>query len=312
MANRSTNNSSFANSCPSAEVLAEFAFDQADDAVKAHLEACPKCQAAVEKEIRLSELIDSCCAPPADLAARIQAACRKEAAAVEAERLFDEVLPRQPLRNWGFTPLRIAAALVATALLSALLTASWFNNSAHQVSSAVPVMALALPEESAADAQPLYAANVATEPESGFSLLDSRRLAPKHEVHPQINNAIQTVSTDGDFSRRDQHITQLHRIDDEVTQVWLTGNRIPLQETINRLEKEHSGLFEQVTPADDLGIVTLRINGTDLDIQKVVDTLHERGKWTLLSPEYPQPGQANRIAFMNRPVKYTMKLIGDR
>ncbi len=309
-----TDKTTLTSSCPTTEQLSEYTDCPGDIAISQHIAQCPKCQKIVLGYQKLSDLLDEYQPAPLDLEAKIKAACHQAAAEDEAERLFQSTIPaaaapkKRSIVWWRV--LGNAATLVVAGVIGAMLANRWDGSrqgadSSSEMASAdrhAPIVSHAF----AATPAP-----VATN--SGFSLEESRRLAAQRgdtRETPSVDH-LQNVSTSSGSTKHTQSKKRRTYLNDSVTQVWINKGAGDVSSVLNKLSKANPKLIQEVSSPDELGIITIKMRTSDQEVQQLVDNLHKVNKWQLLSPVYPQPGQGDKLAFVNHPVNYTIKLIQE-
>ena len=276
--------------CPSRETLADFA-DRPQDfpEVARHLGQCAECAAIVEGYHRLDDTLADLFPAPDGLADRICDACHAAAEKDAADALFQPATPRF---HFGAL-LRQAAALVAAAVLGALAVTAWQRR--HATAEAAP-----LPPALAAETAPT---------QDGFSLQDSLAM----RANAAATGDLTPVSAAGAAASKAVAARPRVRIPGEVTHVWvLPPGKKALADRLLKLADSKPEVVLASEVASD-GVATIRLRAEDLAVQRLVDRLYKEGGCTLLSPDFPQPGESAAVAFRKAPVDYTMKLIpGER
>ena len=117
------------------------------------------------------------------------------------------------------------------------------------------------------------------------------------------------VSSDGQRAGTASGIRKLTLMPEEIEQVWMASEQLSAQEFLRQTQEEHPEILEEATEPDEEGIVTIRLKAADVSVQELADVLFEHGKWSLLSPNYPQPGRRAEIAFQEQPTHYTLKIL---
>ena len=308
--------------CPTPEELGAFLLDNDDVQIAEHVRGCAKCQQVLDEFRQVDAVTTQCFRPRAGLASRIQAACQHEAERMEADRVCQELagMAVPTVRRFRWLPvLAAAAALVIVAVVSALTTASFLRQptastqiateSLHPqrlVASPAPVYLATAPAAARPAVQPQQ---IVAESHEGFSLADSRRLQLDRRVHDDAIGDVAMVSNDARRLASPTGFRQMALLPDELEQVWVASDELAAQEFLRQTQKEHPEILEDFTEPDEFGIMTIRLQANDLAVQDLVDVLHQHGKWSLLSANYPQPAQGNEVAFQDRPMKYTLKIL---
>ena len=315
----------------------------ANPQVASHVDTCPQCQAILEGYRQVDRLSKQCFRPKVSLTAQIQEACAREADRMAADQLLEEYFPQESASStkhhtiWAGRFWSIAASLVVVAMLSALVTANYVNRKPRQsdlasLNEVVPMLAMkpsapVNPSETTRLAtnaqQPSYLAHepmgrstVANLPEQipsathgGFSLADSRRLQLNRTTQNAPLDDVAMVSNDGLAMKSSSGPRKLVLLPSEIEHVWLANGAIASEELIRQAQKKHPELIEEVSGPDELGIVTMRCHTNDMGVQYMVDTLFQKGEWTLLSANYPQPGRDAEVAFREQPTTYTLHIL---
>lgn len=326
--------------CPTPEELGEWLMDENRPEIATHVESCPKCQDIVDGYRKVDELSKECFRPAPGFVRRIQDSCAREAERAEADQLLQGLFSpaSQPSRSSGaFTwgrYLGLAASLLIVAMLSALLTARFLTPSTGQPELAVanvssqelpqaPVLAVrppqvyaplppsrhAYPSAAQAPHQADIPEQIASTDHTGFSLADSRRLQLNRTTTPQNADDVAMVSNGGSSMRNATGTHPVVLLPSEIEHVWIADNPTSFQKYIRQIQQEHPEEIAEVSGPDELGIMTLHLHTNDLGVQYLVDTLYDKGKWTLLSANYPQPGRDSEVAFREQPTDYTLKIL---
>jgi len=144
----------------------------------------------------------------------------------------------------------------------------------------------------------------------GFSLRDSQRLHASFSGNAAEHAA--AASTAGKMIHRNStDRVKRQELPEKVTQVWLTRGKIPTQKQLDELTSKVPGSNFTLVDNDGERCTTIRIVASDAQLQGIVDTLHDHSGLTLLSPSLPQPGEASAVAFKDKSVVYTMKLLKE-
>ena len=308
--------------CPTPEELGAFLLDNDDVQMAEHVRGCAKCQQVLDEFRQVDAVTTQCFRPLPGLAGRIQSACQREAERMEADRVCQELsgMTVPTVRRFRWQPvLAMAASLVVVAVVSALTTATFLRQPAvstqvatealqpqRLVAPPAPVYLAAAP---AVPRQPVQPQQIAAESHEGFSLADSRRLQLDRRAHDDAVAEVAMVSSEGRRLSANNSIRQLTLLPDEIEQVWIASDELSAQEFVQQTRKEHPEILEEASEPDEEGITTLRLNASDVAVQELVDILYQHGKWSLLSANYPQPAQGNEVAFQDRPMKYTLKIL---
>ncbi len=305
--------------CPQPEEIGAYLLDHEGDAhLGEHLRTCAKCQQVADEYRQLDVVGAQCFRPQPGLASRIQTACLREAERAEADALCESIVPPRnaPRLRWHAV-LATAAALVAVAVLSALTTAAFLRPrsdmplmaeaeipNSQQVISVSPAYRAPVVRQTA-DALP----QIAAQSHPGFSLADSRRLQLSRRHRDEAMESLAKVSSDARRVPSGTTLRQLALLPEEIEQVWIASDLLSAQEFVQQTQREHPEILAGVSEPDDQGIVTLRLQATDLSVQELADILYQHGKWTLLSANYPQPGRGAEVAFQEQPTRYTLKIL---
>lgn len=306
--------------CPTPEELGAYLLeDDGDVRITEHLRNCVPCQKVLEEFRQVDAVTTQCFRPVPGLAQRIQSACLREAEREEADRIWQTMVEAPKHTPGGFRWRRLlamAASLVVVAGLSALATAVFLRQqpantpmiadagvpqaSQSFVLSPTPVYNAAAPLR-----QSVATEQIATQSNEGFSLADSRRLQLNRESIADVA----MVSSDAKRLPANIGFRQLALLPSEIEHVWIDSGDLPAKEFVQQTRNEHPEILEEVTEPDEYGIMTLRLKAADVSVQELVDVLYQHGKWSLLSANYPQPGQSDEIAFQEQPTNYTLKIL---
>ena len=310
--------------CPTPEELGAYLLDaEGDVRITEHLQNCVSCQKVLEEFRQVDALTEECFRPTPGLAQRIQSACLREAEREDADRIWQTMIESPKHMPGGFRwhrLLSMAAALVVVAGLSALTTAVFLRQqpaAKAMISDAAapmqaqsfalsptPVYRTAVPAR-----QSVASEQIATQSNEGFSLADSRRLQLNRSSSDESIADVAMVSSDAKRLPANIGFRQLALLPSEIEHVWIDSGDLSAKDFVQQTRQEHPEILEEVTEPDEYGIVTLRLKAADVSVQELVDVLYQRGKWSLLSANYPQPGQSDEIAFQEQPTNYTLKIL---
>ena len=130
---------------------------------------------------------------------------------------------------------------------------------------------------------------------------------PEDRAKPVPSNNIQTVSFQNVRSMPTQTAEAARHIDKVVRHTWLVRDLKDASQFLSAFNGQH-GITVQ-TAQHTPGRLIVSIRGIrDTALQQLVDALEQK-HWALVSPMFPQPRQASRIDFTNRPVTYTVRLV---
>ena len=310
--------------CPTPEELGAYLLDADGDVhITEHLRDCVSCQKVLEEFRQIDAVTTQCFRPTPGLAQRIQSACRREAEREEADRIWQTMVEAPKHTPGGFQWQRLlamAASLVVVAGLSALTTAVFLRQqpanppmlSDTEVPQTSPKFVLSstpVPHAAAPVRQSVASEQIATQSNEGFSLADSRRLQLNRSSHDESIADVAMVSSDAKRLPTNLGFRQLALLPSEIEHVWIDSGELSAKEFVQQTRHEHPEILEEVTEPDEYGIMTLRLKAADVSVQELVDVLYQHGKWSLLSANYPQPGQSDEIAFQEQPTNYTLKIL---
>ncbi|MFA6814910.1 MAG: hypothetical protein WCS73_01265 [Lentisphaeria bacterium] len=264
---KSTTSKSF--SCPDSETLSEFVDNPSSTEIAEHIKMCSVCRQKVEAYIQIQQLIAGISQPPEDL--------------------VDKILIKTTRNNHGVAPqrfrhfpwIRFAAAIVATAMITAYFTK----------------------KQTASPNEMMNQTMASSSPTQAYSSNKSEQTAIGTRNTPSINTGpMQNVSTES-ASSIEQNTIRKYLPASQVTHIW-SMEKIPgAQKYLDSLVKG-----EKLTWKHSNGILTTSLILSDQDLQQLIDNLYHSG-WSLLSPFYPQPEASDVTIFTGKKICYNLKLI---
>ncbi len=247
---------------------------------KTHVEQCPLCQKALEEIHRVDAALAHLLTPPADLVSRV----RKAVHSGRPERI-----PEDEPRVWRPLLWKLVATAAACLVLVAAIRLAWEPDVPEQSPTTVAKTAPAQPqpvvkdEPKAVPAEPVPpASTVAHNPTKPVPLRGVRLVGMQHLQTPTPEQQRQ-----GQF-----------RLPAQVRHVW----------TMKTIAEGRAELAKLLTSPAEMDKIPLECKSfllvlPDNAVQKLADNFSARG-WSLLSPDFPQPGKSQQIAFDGHPVQY--------
>lgn len=328
--------------CPSLEELSEFADNQVDNRILAHLEHCEKCRKTVDSFIQLDNLVSEISRPSPDLAARIIQQCRQDSLSLE-DSLPCLPQPVPAARHPWRTVLKVAAGFAVVLGVSWLWLGGPAEKRAKSAATAASVpqadpRAVAAASQDQADqnisldtaatgivpsrslqentkvvnphpqdalaAVALVASAAPASPEDSYSMSELRNLQGQIQ-----RRSLKSVSTNAQKYRVLNLETTQRPIDQVTEHIWSVPDLEAAVEIIDRVALScHSEIIWQST-SDNL-VKTGRFLASDSELQEIVDSLYD-SKWVLLSPQLPQPHNGQAVAFNGNDILYTVKLLSN-
>jgi len=263
--------------CPSEETLSLFIDDPTDFDVLEHIEDCPKCRAMVEEYSLVNELVGEISRPSADF----------------GERLLQNLRQRRQRGKFSLFMDRIRPAL------------QWSAAAALVVLVGAGIMRVFPPASNSQAETAIVANNAPTlQPGDVYSLKDLSK------IQGEISNAsLRNVSVAPTLPTRTVAVRNQGAIPSSSEHIWLVDNMENAIATVEQIAKNNgcSALWRGGNNGSS-AVVTLPV--TDVQSQSIADELHAK-HWHLVSPQLPQPGQAESVTFNNSKVNYTLRLLLD-
>jgi len=263
------------NQCPSEENLSLFIDDPTDFEILEHLENCPKCREMVEEYSLVNELVGEISRPAADFGERLLQNLRQRRQRGKFSLFMDRI---HPALHWS-----AAAALVVLAGISAVRLFPSASKSQAEVATVTQNAPL-------------------IQPGDVYSLKDLTKL------QGDISNvALRNVSVAPSLPTRTIAVRNQEAIPSNTEHIWLVSNMDDAIATVEQIAKTTGcQAIWRGANNDNSAVVTLPV--TDVQSQSIADCLYAQ-HWHLVSPQLPQPGQANNVAFANSKVNYTLRLL---
>lgn len=286
-----------AQQCPSDEVLEDFYCFHEDKDVENHVENCRKCRERLASFSKIDEMVSDLIAPPDGLADRIKAAVHNGDA--------ESIAPFPWWRNKIWSTLASAAAVLVIVFSIAVSLA---------------------PEQSQSNSENTIAT---AKNNSTNTISDSGNFQVSHQtksIKPENKDlpktlALQTVLPDN-YSRtrlvginEKKHLSPPSQIDLEysipakVRHVWTVNNVESAKNLLTQYAKLNGKIIDKSNQHNGKNDVVMVL--TDTELQDLVDKLFQE-KWSLLSPDLPQPNKKDKMRFFNKPVEYTLNIVPQK
>ncbi len=273
--------------CPSPEELSALHDGNGLPDVAGHAAACAACRKLLADYGVIDAMVARAVNPPADLTARIKAACRAES-----------LRQRKPMAMWprhyGW---RLAAAAAACAAVAGLLV--FFSGESGQ--RGIRTARAALPPELGTTPAGDAAARVNLTDKIGAvhaPELSGRPAAGASNYGERLRAVGLDAAGNG--------VVTLPNVGDAVQHVWVVRNSALATNILRRNLPRHAVL----TDVSANGRTLYRIVVIDRDMQALVDRLAAAG-FSLVSPSLPQPGANQALGVFGKPVAYTVELVPD-
>ncbi len=275
--------------CPPSEALSNWYDNGGDSRIENHLDQCEACVHTVTFYRRVDDTVRLTAMPPADLAGNIARACH----GLEGEIL---AFP------WWIKALRLAAVVAIVGTVAGMLH---LLNPEERQSEPRPV-AVALPSQAEHSA------------ELSVAIVDP---IPIPIPVPSLLGDRLDVRSTGGLGAADLLPVSLNSgsrpapvarwaaatidIGDTVRHVWVVDN---LETSRTVFERNLPAGIKPCSCREEETRLCFEIKLTDRQLQQLVDNLRKAG-WALFTKEFPQPGEADRVALSDRRIQYFAELV---
>ncbi|MGN0880325.1 MAG: hypothetical protein ACI4WT_12875 [Oligosphaeraceae bacterium] len=332
-------NATAPNACPASEALSEYyeatregVPDGGLPDVHRHVLNCPQCQAVMRFYKSIDGLVGKAAAPDDAFVDRILRECHR---AADNDRLLSPVVaPQQPAHDDhaataaadGHTSaddasaatarpvfMRVHAPRIAMAAGLLLLGGSialhyLFTKNLSDENQFLAQQQAELLQNTTATQRRLPLVPPAEGPQmAAITPGDLHQSGAAPDAQPVPSNNIQAVSFQNDRPAPAQSTEATRHIDRVVRHTWLVRDLKDASQFLSAFNGQHGITVQTSQHTPGRLIVSLR-GIRDTTLQKLVDALEQK-HWALVSPMFPQPRQASRIDFTNRPVTYTVRLV---
>lgn len=321
--------------CPPSDALSEYyeatregAPDGGLPDVHQHVRNCPQCQAVMRFYKSIDGLVGKAAAPDDAFVDRILRECHR---AADNDKLLSPVIaPQQPVADANTASavandasaaaapahpafMRVYAPRIAMAAGLLLLGGSialhyLFTKNLSDENQFLAQQQAELLQNTTIAQRRLPLAPPADGPQmAAITPGDLHHSAAAPDTQPVPSNNILAVSFQNDQPTPAQPTEATRHIDKVVRHTWLVRDLKDASQFLNAFNGQHGITVQTSQHTPGRLIVSLR-GIRDTTLQKLVDVLEQR-HWALVSPMFPQPRQASRIDFTNRPVTYTVRLV---
>lgn len=266
--------------CPSKEELSNWYDNGGDNTIKDHLKECVPCEETVGFYKKVDETVCYLSTPPDYLASDIAEACRH----LEHETL------RFPI--W----VRLARIAAVVAVVGGVAVALRIITSPSEYSQGARVVI-------GGETSKKSSAGMVTSAQDKPGAVEPRTLGGLNAVPATDIRPVSIHSTNTGGTAATQTLTMLG---DSVRHVWAVDNiksaRLTLLEALPNDVTKHcfSNLSDKT--------LTFQASMTDGELQTFVNTLQAKG-WALVTKEYPQPGEVNKLSLNGHRVNYRIDLV---
>lgn len=282
--------------CPNVETLSSFGDGDGLEGIEQHVAQCAKCQAALLAFRRIDTAVQRHLQPAPDLAARIKAACVREAAA-QSPVLW-------PVFAWRL----VAAAAVAIMAGAVFYIAAVQTGEAPRLASdmgksdvSVPLAPVVTPSRVVVKT-PVPAAPTADAVPGPRPASLANTIVPIQDLRPTglgMASFSPGLILSGIESTRQS-------LPDAVRHVWVVADVVNAMKVFKgNLPK---GIEPQFVSSLASSRLTYRVLLSDQDLQSMVDKLSAAG-FSLVSPALPQPGSNQKLLVSGKPVLYELELV---
>ena len=312
--------------CPDSNVLSEYyeatregAPDGGLPDVHRHVHSCPQCQAIMRFYRSIDGLVCKAAEPDDAFVDRILHECHR---AADNDKLLSPVIaPQQHDGNGGGhadvpTPapsrfMRVYAPRIAMAAGLLLLGGSialhyLFTKNLSDENQFLAQQQTELLRSNPSSQRRLQPSSPAEDSQMA-AITPGDLHHPEDLAKPVPSNNIQTVSFQNVRSMPTQTAEAARHIDKVVRHTWLVRDLKDASQFLSAFNGQHGITVQTAQHTPGRLIVSLR-GIRDTALQQLVDALEQK-HWALVSPMFPQPRQASRIDFTNRPVTYTVRLV---
>jgi len=289
--------------CPSPEELQEYCDlspqKQATHPMAAHVANCGECQKRLRAYAMVDKALSHMMTPPEGLSGRILAS------------VHTPELPQQ-LSAWpSIWWRRIFWGGMAAAACLAMTLGLWYQRNTPSTNTQVASNATKTSTEApspvvnqpspASDRPEMLAAQTEPMPPPNSLVLERQTARRGNDLDSQaapMQSVTRVGTQSGSSEARQVPLVDIQQpLPARVHHVWVVPD-------LGQAGAELGKLVGKKMEAAS-GTITMRI--PDQDLQKLVDTLRSR-HWALLSPNLPQPGQAEALRLTGHPVEYTMDI----
>ncbi|MBR0457723.1 MAG: hypothetical protein IJJ26_00665 [Victivallales bacterium] len=254
------------------------------DVWRSHVEQCPHCQKVLEEIRSVNAAMVRLFTPPEGLVARVQNA-------VHSGR--PERIPETAPRVWGPILWKVGVAAAACLVLVAVLRTGRTPTPVPETTPAT--VAQTTPEQP----QPAVKPELKETPAVPSRPSPEETAVAKSTTAPVPLRGVRLVGMQHsqEQSPAQRRQGQFH-LPMQIRHVW----------TMKTIAEGRAELAKLLTSPEEMNKIPLECKSfllvlPDNAVQKLTDEFSARG-WSLLSPDFPQPGKSQQIAFDGHPVEY--------